>query len=246
MTPVQPSVVAVQRHVMLSAVPSSGIVSSMIRITGIGDRDRPEWLIRISRLRSRRAHVDRSSSAKLGWAASRAKSSMAGRLRCTVHSWLDVLLRRIFLGSRMSRCSLARSGRWRAGSRVLWCTAGPGRRAAEPRRDDDARGLASHERQALAGARSAEAVVARTDRAIARAFEAMRPAGQRVTQAALALPAGAYPCAPLPAAGRGCGGRQRRLRPPPYLRAKRLRHQLLRRPAPRPRPAGASTRQPKI
>jgi hypothetical protein len=52
MTPVQPSVVAVQRHVMLSAVPSSGIVSSMIRITGIGDRDRPEWLIRISGIRS--------------------------------------------------------------------------------------------------------------------------------------------------------------------------------------------------
>ena len=52
MTPVQPSVVAVQRHVMLSAVPSSGIVSSMIRITGIGDRDRPEWLIRISGIRT--------------------------------------------------------------------------------------------------------------------------------------------------------------------------------------------------
>jgi hypothetical protein len=33
-------------------VPSSGIVNSMIRITGIGDRDRPEWLIRISGMRS--------------------------------------------------------------------------------------------------------------------------------------------------------------------------------------------------
>jgi hypothetical protein len=33
---------------MLSAVSSSGIVNSMIRIAGIGDRDRPEWLIRIS------------------------------------------------------------------------------------------------------------------------------------------------------------------------------------------------------
>ena len=53
MRPVQPSVVAVQRHVMLSAVPSSGIVNSMIRITGIGDRDRPEWLIRISGIRNR-------------------------------------------------------------------------------------------------------------------------------------------------------------------------------------------------
>ena len=53
MRPVQPSVVAVQRHVMLSAVPSSGIVNSMIRITGIGDRDRPEWLIRISGMRRR-------------------------------------------------------------------------------------------------------------------------------------------------------------------------------------------------
>ena len=37
---------------MLSAVPSSGIVNSMIRITGIGDRDRPEWLIRISGIRT--------------------------------------------------------------------------------------------------------------------------------------------------------------------------------------------------
>jgi hypothetical protein len=52
MRPVQPSVVAVQRHVMLSAVPSSGIVNSVIRITGIGDRDRPEWLIRINGMRS--------------------------------------------------------------------------------------------------------------------------------------------------------------------------------------------------
>ena len=37
---------------MMSAVPSSGIVNSMIRITGIGDRDRPECLIRISGIRS--------------------------------------------------------------------------------------------------------------------------------------------------------------------------------------------------
>jgi hypothetical protein len=51
MRPVQPSVVAVQRHVMLSAVPSSGTVNSVIRITGIGDQDRPEWLIRISGMR---------------------------------------------------------------------------------------------------------------------------------------------------------------------------------------------------
>lgn len=36
---------------MMSAVPSSGIVNSMIRITGIGDRDRPECLIRISGIR---------------------------------------------------------------------------------------------------------------------------------------------------------------------------------------------------
>ena len=52
MRPVQPSVVAVQRHVMLSAVPSSGTVNSVIRITGIGDHDRPEWLIRISGMRT--------------------------------------------------------------------------------------------------------------------------------------------------------------------------------------------------
>jgi hypothetical protein len=32
-------------------VPSSSIVNSVIRITGIGDRDRLEWLIRISELR---------------------------------------------------------------------------------------------------------------------------------------------------------------------------------------------------
>jgi hypothetical protein len=39
---------------MLFAVPSSGIVNSVIRITGIGDRDRPEWLIRISGMRNLR------------------------------------------------------------------------------------------------------------------------------------------------------------------------------------------------
>jgi len=38
---------------MLSAVPASGIVNGVIRITGIGDRDRPEWLIRISGMRIR-------------------------------------------------------------------------------------------------------------------------------------------------------------------------------------------------
>jgi hypothetical protein len=37
---------------MLSAVLSSGIVSSVIRITGIGDRNQPEWLIRINRMRN--------------------------------------------------------------------------------------------------------------------------------------------------------------------------------------------------
>jgi hypothetical protein len=33
-------------------MPSSGIVNSVIRITGIGDHDRPEWLIRISGMRN--------------------------------------------------------------------------------------------------------------------------------------------------------------------------------------------------
>jgi hypothetical protein len=33
-------------------VSSSGIVNSVIRITGIGDRDPPEWLIRISGIRT--------------------------------------------------------------------------------------------------------------------------------------------------------------------------------------------------
>ena len=51
MRPVQPSVVAARHHVMLSAVPSSGKVNTMIRITGIGDHDRPEWLIRINGMR---------------------------------------------------------------------------------------------------------------------------------------------------------------------------------------------------
>ena len=52
MRPVQPSVVATRHHIMLSAVPSSSIVNSVIRITGIGDHDRLEWLIRISGIRS--------------------------------------------------------------------------------------------------------------------------------------------------------------------------------------------------
>jgi hypothetical protein len=38
------------RHAV--AMPSSGIVNSVIRITGIGDHNRPEWLIRISGMRS--------------------------------------------------------------------------------------------------------------------------------------------------------------------------------------------------
>jgi Winged helix-turn helix len=52
MRPVQPSVVVARHHVMLSAAPSSGKVNTMIRITGIGDHDRPEWLIRINGLRT--------------------------------------------------------------------------------------------------------------------------------------------------------------------------------------------------
>jgi transposase-like protein len=40
---------------MLSAVPSSSIVNSVIRITGIGDHDRLEWLIRISGIRMLRS-----------------------------------------------------------------------------------------------------------------------------------------------------------------------------------------------
>jgi hypothetical protein len=52
MRSVQPSVVAVQRHVMLSAELSSSMVNSVIRITGFGDHDRPEWLIRISGIRN--------------------------------------------------------------------------------------------------------------------------------------------------------------------------------------------------
>jgi hypothetical protein len=52
MRPVQPSVAVAQHHVMLCKMPASGIVNTMIRITGIGDHDRPEWLIRISGMRT--------------------------------------------------------------------------------------------------------------------------------------------------------------------------------------------------
>jgi hypothetical protein len=44
---------------MLSAVPSSGRVNTMIRITGIGDHDRLEWLIRINGMRSNRGRTAR-------------------------------------------------------------------------------------------------------------------------------------------------------------------------------------------
>ena len=37
---------------MLFAEPSSGDVNTMITITGIGDHDRPEWMIRISGIRT--------------------------------------------------------------------------------------------------------------------------------------------------------------------------------------------------
>ncbi len=67
MRPVQPSVVAVQRQVMLSAMPSSGIVNSVIRITGIGDHDRPEWLIRISGIRTSKKWAPRSTVRGEGW-----------------------------------------------------------------------------------------------------------------------------------------------------------------------------------
>ena len=52
MRPAQPSVVTDRHHVMLSAAPSSGTVNTMITITGIGDHDRPEWLIRINGIRT--------------------------------------------------------------------------------------------------------------------------------------------------------------------------------------------------
>src|ERR1700761_5842958 len=55
MRPAQPSVVADRHHVMRSTVPSSGRVNTMIRITGIGDHDRLEWLIRINGIRMRNA-----------------------------------------------------------------------------------------------------------------------------------------------------------------------------------------------
>jgi hypothetical protein len=55
---------------MLSAVPSSGIVNSVIRITGIGDRDRPEWLIRINGMRN--THV------MLGFCAVPARADATG------------------------------------------------------------------------------------------------------------------------------------------------------------------------
>jgi hypothetical protein len=54
---------------MLSAVPSSGIVNSVIRITGIGDRDRPEWLIRINGMRS-------LGFARLWWDRARSRDAL--------------------------------------------------------------------------------------------------------------------------------------------------------------------------
>jgi hypothetical protein len=49
---VQPSVAASQRHVMSFAGLSSSTVNTMIRITGIGDHNQPDWLITINGMRS--------------------------------------------------------------------------------------------------------------------------------------------------------------------------------------------------
>ncbi len=66
-----------------------------------------------------------------------------------------------------------------------------GRCDPKPRRDDDAgKGMTPGEKRALAGRVTAAAVKGKVDAAIATALEAMRAAGQRVTQAALALAAG--------------------------------------------------------
>jgi hypothetical protein len=51
MRPVQPSVAVVRHPVMQFAMPSLSRVNSVIRITGIGDHDQLEWLIRISGMR---------------------------------------------------------------------------------------------------------------------------------------------------------------------------------------------------
>ena len=67
MRPVQPSVVVARHHVMLSAVPSSGKVNTMIRITGIGDHDRPEWLIRINGMRTDRVFGSDRTDPRHGW-----------------------------------------------------------------------------------------------------------------------------------------------------------------------------------
>jgi hypothetical protein len=73
MKPVQPSVVADRYRVVLFAVPSSGRVNTMIRITGIGDHDRPEWLIRISGMRSKERRIKR-------WEHEGVLETMRGRL----------------------------------------------------------------------------------------------------------------------------------------------------------------------
>jgi hypothetical protein len=51
---------------MLSAVPSSGTVNTMIRITGIGDHDRLEGLIRINGIRTNPRNVPRRLDYILG------------------------------------------------------------------------------------------------------------------------------------------------------------------------------------
>src|ERR1700739_1857713 len=87
MRPVQPSVVADRHHVMLSAVPSSGRVKTMIRITGIGDHDRLEWLIRINGIRTPAPETMAKGAwtghgPMVGWypAHGRAKIQPAGRI----------------------------------------------------------------------------------------------------------------------------------------------------------------------
>ena len=50
--PIQLSVAAIRSHTKPSTTHSSGMVNSMILVTGTGDHDRPEWLITINGIRN--------------------------------------------------------------------------------------------------------------------------------------------------------------------------------------------------
>jgi hypothetical protein len=75
---------------MLSAVPSSGRVNTMIRITGIGDHDRLEWLIRINGMRNVARMVEEVAFDTLGAGVNVEQATLPYLLRSDVKDLLDV------------------------------------------------------------------------------------------------------------------------------------------------------------